>query len=83
MKKNVFVVAVLAIGLMFTNEITAQKFAKLDVSPMDAASYPSSYKEANKMVKIVYSRPQLKGRTVAELAPNDKVWRTGANEAAI
>lgn len=69
-------------GLMFTNEITAQKFTKLDASPMDAASYPSSYKEANKMVKIIYSRPQLKGRTVAELAPNDKVWRTGANEAA-
>ncbi|WP_245856860.1 DUF2911 domain-containing protein [Lutibacter flavus] len=67
---------------MFTNEITAQKFTKLDASPMDAASYPSSYKEANKMVKIIYSRPQLKGRTVAELAPNDKVWRTGANEAA-
>ena len=67
---------------MFTNELSAQKFAGLDVSPMDAASYPSSYKESNKMVKIVYSRPQLKGRSLSELAPNGKVWRTGANEAA-
>jgi len=81
MKKNVLVVAVLAMVLMFSQEMFAQKFAKLDKSPMDGAAYPSSYKESNKMVKIVYSRPQLKGRTVAELAPNDKVWRTGANEA--
>tara|TARA_R110001583_G_scaffold49679_2_gene155476 strand:+ start:2104 stop:2646 length:543 start_codon:yes stop_codon:yes gene_type:complete len=81
MKKNVFVIAFLAIVLMVSNEMTAQEFAKLDVSPMDAAAYPSSYKEANKMVKIIYSRPQLKGRTVAELAPNGAVWRTGANEA--
>ena len=81
MKKNVLFIAVLTFVLMFTNEMTAQKFADLDKSPMDAASYPSSYKESNKLVKVVYSRPQLKGRTVAELAPNDKVWRTGANEA--
>jgi len=32
-------------------------------------------------VKIVYSRPQLKGRSLEKLAPNGKVWRTGANEA--
>ncbi|SNR37667.1 Protein of unknown function [Lutibacter agarilyticus] len=81
MKKNVLFVAVLAIVLMFSNEITAQKFAKLDKSPMDAAAYPASYKESNKMVKVIYSRPQLKGRTVEELAPSGKVWRTGANEA--
>lgn len=81
MKKNVFVIAVLAMVLMFSQEMSAQKFAKLDKSPMDAAAYPTSYKESNKMVKITYSRPQLKGRAVSELAPNDKVWRTGANEA--
>jgi hypothetical protein len=28
-----------------------------------------------------YSRPQLKGRSLNELAPAGKVWRTGANEA--
>ncbi|MFD1293141.1 DUF2911 domain-containing protein [Lutibacter holmesii] len=81
MKKNVLFVAVLAIALLFTNEMSAQKFAKLDKSPMDAAAYPSSYKESNKMVKVIYSRPQLKGRTVEKLAPAGKVWRTGANEA--
>jgi len=81
MKKNVLFIAVLAILMLFTNEMTAQKFAKLDKSPMDAAAYPSSYKESNKMVKAIYSRPQLKGRTVVELAPMGEVWRTGANEA--
>jgi hypothetical protein len=34
------------------------------------------------LVKIIYSRPQLKGRTLDKLAPQGKVWRTGANEAA-
>ena len=43
MKKNLLFIAVLAIGLMFTNEMSAQEFASLDVSPMDAASYPASY----------------------------------------
>lgn len=81
MKKNVLFIAVLAIGFLFTNELSAQKFKKLDKSPMDAAAYPVSYKESNKTVKVIYSRPQLKGRTVEKLAPKGKVWRTGANEA--
>ncbi len=62
--------------------MNAQKFPSLDKSPMDVASYPSSYRVSNKMIKIAYSRPQLKGRTVASLTPERKIWRTGANEAA-
>lgn len=60
----------------------AQKFSDLDKSPMDAASFPSDYKESNKLIKITYGRPQLKGRPMEELVPEGKVWRTGANEAA-
>ncbi len=81
MKKNVLFIAVLTIAFLFTNEISAQEFADLDKSPMDAAAYPVSYKESNKLVKVTYSRPQLKGRTLEKLAPNNKIWRTGANEA--
>ncbi|UMB53227.1 DUF2911 domain-containing protein [Lutibacter sp. A64] len=81
MKKNVLFIAVLTIAFLFTNEMSAQKFADLDKSPMDAAAYPVSYKESNKLVKVTYSRPQLKGRTLEKLAPNNKIWRTGANEA--
>lgn len=34
-------------------------------------------------VTIDYSRPSLKGRSLNELAPAGKVWRTGANETTI
>ena len=60
----------------------AQEFPELDKSPMDAAAFPTNYKESNKLIKIIYSRPQLKGRTVEKLAPLGEVWRAGANEAA-
>ncbi|WP_338358202.1 DUF2911 domain-containing protein [Yeosuana marina] len=60
----------------------AQEFKGLDKSPMDASAYPSSSKVSDKSIKVVYSRPQLKGRDLSTLAPNGKVWRTGANEAA-
>ncbi len=82
MKKSILAIAIFAITLISSTEISAQKFPKLDLSPLDAASYPSSYKISDKVVKVVYGRPQLKGRDLAKLAPNDKVWRTGANEAA-
>ncbi|GAA3781834.1 hypothetical protein GCM10022271_12640 [Corallibacter vietnamensis] len=68
--------------LFFTTNSFAQDFKKLDVSPMDAAAYPSSHNEFYKLVKVTYSRPQLRGRTIESLTPNGKVWRTGANEAS-
>ena len=73
---------VFAFALLLSTNVSAQKFAKLDKSPMDAAAFPTNYKDANKSIKIIYSRPQLKGRDLATLAPNGKVWRVGANEAA-
>ena len=72
----------IAITALFTNDLAAQKFSSMDKSPLDVAAYPSSHREANKLVKVTYSRPFLKGRSVASLAPNGKVWRTGANESA-
>ncbi len=81
MKKSILSIVVFAFALVFSTDAFAQKFPKLDKSPMDAAAYPASYKVADKLVKIVYSRPQLKGRALSKLAPNAKVWRTGANEA--
>lgn len=79
--KNVFTIALMAIALIFSVEASAQDFAGLDKSPLDAAAFPSSYKIADKAVRITYGRPQLKGRSMSELAPAGKVWRTGANEA--
>ena len=82
MIKSILAIAIFAITLISSTEVSAQKFSKLDKSPLDAASYPSSYKISDKVVKVVYGRPQLKGRDLAKLAPANKVWRTGANEAA-
>lgn len=83
MKKSTFITTIVfTLIMLLTVNVQAQEFADLDKSPMDAASFPSSYREANKLVKIVYSRPQLKGRELEALAPDGKVWRTGANEAA-
>ena len=80
--KNVFLLAFLTLTLAFTTKATAQKFSGLDKSPADIASYPASYRESDKAVRVIYSRPQLKGRSLSELAPAGKVWRTGANECA-
>ena len=83
MKKSTFITTIaFAFVMLLSTNANAQKFPDLDKSPMDAASFPSSYKVSDKAVKIVYSRPQLKGRDLSELAPNGKQWRTGANEAA-
>ncbi len=68
--------------MVLSTSISAQEFKELDKSPLDIASHPVDYKDANKQMKIIYSRPQLKGRSLSKLAPNGKVWRTGANEAA-
>ena len=80
--KKVFLPLFFAFAMILTTDATAQKFSGLDKSPADIASFPSSYKESNKAVRVIYSRPQLKGRAMADLAPAGKVWRTGANEAA-
>jgi hypothetical protein len=71
-----------ALALMTSQLTFSQEFKKLDKSPMDVASFPSSYKISAKTVKVTYSRPQLKGRALSKLAPTGEVWRTGANEAA-
>lgn len=72
----------MAFIMLISINLNAQKFSELDVSPMDAASFPTSYKNSKKLVKIIYSRPQLKERPIEKLAPVGEVWRTGANEAA-
>ena len=82
MKNSILSIAVFVITLISSLQLTAQEFKSLDKSPMDMAAFPNSYKISDKIVKVTYSRPQLKGRDLVKLAPPEKVWRTGANEAA-
>ncbi len=82
MKKTPFIFSTfLLISLLFNSNISAQKFSDLDVSPLDITSYPTSFRDSNKQIKVIYSRPQLKERSLDKLAPNGTIWRTGANEA--
>ena len=72
--KNLFTTIAFAFVVLLSTNVDAQKFRGLDASPLDIAS------SKDKSVKIVYSRPQLKGRALGTLVPNGKMWRTGANE---
>lgn len=81
MKRTTFVsIGIFTFLMLFSSISHAQKFANLDKSPLDIAYYRAD-RNTTPMVKVIYSRPQLKDRTLSELAPNGKVWRTGANEA--
>lgn len=80
-RKNITSIFTLALILSFTAISFAQKFKDLDVSPMDRAAFPLSHNDSDKTIRVTYSRPQLKGRTVESLTPYGEVWRTGANEA--
>lgn len=82
MKKSISIIAIFLCAVLFTTDAFAQKFSELDKSPMDQTAYPANFRRSDKVMKITYSRPQLKGRNLDKLAPQGKVWRLGANEAA-
>ncbi|GAA0529195.1 DUF2911 domain-containing protein [Chitinophaga japonensis] len=86
-----FAVMILLLGTGLKSA-TAQdkKLPPLDASPMDMAYYPPVYPYLVKVkgepgtlvARVVYSRPQKKGRTIfGNLEEYGKVWRLGANEA--
>lgn len=90
MKKLLFIIAFVLVG---TN-VNAQKFAKMDKSPMDRSYYPKeapvrtftkdeAKREAQKaQIRVTYSRPAKKGRVVfGELLKFGEAWRVGANES--
>ena len=79
--KKLLTLTTLVLAMVCTTQAIAQKFDGLDKSPMDMATYPFSHRDADKVVRVIYSRPQLKGRSVSELAKAGEVWRTGANES--
>lgn len=79
MKKSFLLVAITL--LTSITSITAQKFADIQKSPTDI-SYARIDRKTSPEIKVVYSRPQKKGRAIfGELVSYDKVWRTGADEA--
>ncbi len=87
MKKNFFVLGFLLVGQFL---MAQQKPTDLDKSPLDVSYYPANFPilkmrqqaSGDPSARIVYSRPQLKGRNIfgGEVKYNE-VWRLGANEA--
>lgn len=78
--------------MLFTGaSLNAQtKLPALDASPMDMVYYPPNFsmnvsvqgKPGKLIARVIYSRPQMKGRKVfGQLVPFGKVWRLGANQA--
>jgi len=90
MKKNHFLLfTALVIGLLFSQESFSQeteqipsiKYSGLDKSPHDI-TYLKTDRNSPPLVKVLYGRPQKKGRVIFGVTePYGKVWRTGANEA--
>lgn len=86
---------VLSIALgVFTMSVNAQEFSKIDKSVMDAAYFPDNAPkrafikdktkqvEAEPKIRILYSRPLKKGRTIfGDVVKYNEAWRIGANES--
>lgn len=75
---------------LLTFSVKAQdiKYPLLDTSPVDIVYYPLNAAKVKSddlikpVIKIIYSRPQKKGREVfGVLEQFGKVWRLGANES--
>jgi hypothetical protein len=81
MKKSLFLLFCIIASTFSIETAQAQSFPEMDVSPMDLAMARPD-KKSPPMVRVIYSRPQKKGRVIyGDLVPYGKVWRTGANEA--
>ncbi|WP_281633021.1 DUF2911 domain-containing protein [Flavobacterium luteolum] len=80
----------LAVTLFAAFTVQAQdivKFAPLDASPVDISYFPNKavkFKKTdnpNPVVKVLYARPSVKGRTIfGDVVKFGEVWRVGANE---
>lgn len=82
----------IALFIFVVTGVWAQEFRGLDKSPMDMAYLPDNFAHDRKFapernlgesafIKVIFSRPQKKGREVfGGMVKYDKVWRLGANE---
>jgi hypothetical protein len=72
---------VIALMTSFVQMTEAQKLPDPDQSSADIAYLRENGRRSAPVVKVVYGRPQKKGRTMlGDKEPYGKVWRTGANE---
>lgn len=81
--KTIRILVVALIAMVATAEFSiAQKLPGLDGSPADISYFRPNGRNSEPLAKVVYGRPQKKGRTMlGSTEPYGKVWRLGANEA--
>ena len=78
MKKFIYLLIIVAIGVLGYQFFTKTGLFNQPLSPKDTAGI----KINDLTVRVVYNRPSKRNRDVfGALVPFDKVWRTGANEA--
>lgn len=79
--KKIFLLAFFIVSTFTFQSAQAQSFPQMDASPMDL-SMARPDKNSPPLARVIYSRPQTKGRNIfGDLVPYGEVWRTGANEA--
>lgn len=66
--------AIFTLALVFTMN---QSFAQRGPAPSPTVTVTQDI--GGTEMTLIYSRPSLAGRSLSTLAPNGKVWRTGAN----
>jgi hypothetical protein len=92
MKKNILLLSL----VLSTSSLFAQDFVKVDNSPMDAVFFPADAAKrafrkgtSEPKIRVLYSRPSLKGRNIFTTEDKKKdgitaygaSWRLGANES--
>lgn len=82
MKKTFLYASICLLTCMIFPQFTnAQDFTSLDDSPHDIVYFREN-KISPPTIKVLYGRPQKKGRDLfGEFIPYGQIWRVGANEA--
>ena len=81
MRRFAFPVAAVAVAVLFTTTLFAQKTTQLKVGGGGSPHVLSEWTVDGANISIEYGRPSLKGRAEATLMPPGTEWRTGADEA--
>jgi len=73
---------ILLVIILFTAPLYGQEIKTIDASPLDLAVFRPNGAMQPPTARVLYSRPQKKGRNVfGDLVPFGKIWRTGANQS--
>ena len=75
------VMTALAAAVLGSTSLLAQKTTPLKAGAGGSPHVRSEFMVDGANIAVEYGRPYVKGRAIAEVAPNGQEWRTGADEA--